>query len=86
MRRIDNWVYVKVSTDEGIEGIEEAYFVGPDEGTVAVIHDFKKWLIGENPLNIEKLWQKMYYFTRFLGGSVINSAISGIEHTLWDIA
>ncbi|RJS89689.1 mandelate racemase/muconate lactonizing enzyme family protein, partial [Candidatus Bathyarchaeota archaeon] len=81
-----NWIYVKVLTDEGIEGIGEAYSVGPDEGTVAVIHDFKRWLIGEDPLNIEKIWQKMYYFTRFPGGSVINSAISGIEHALWDIA
>ena len=81
-----NWVYVKVLTDEGIEGIGEAYSVGPDEGTVAVIHDFKRWLIGEDPLNIEKIWQKMYYFTRFPGGSIINSAISGIEHALWDIA
>ena len=81
-----NWVYVKVLTDEGIEGIGEAYSVGPDEGTVAVIQDFKRWLIGENPLNIEKIWQKMYYFTRFPGGSVVNSAISGIEHALWDIA
>ena len=81
-----NWVYVKVSTDEGIEGIGEAYSVGPDESTVAVIHDFKRWLIGEDPLNIEKIWQKMYYFTRFPGGSIVNSAISGIEHALWDIA
>jgi galactonate dehydratase len=28
----------------------------------------------------------MYQFTRFPGGAVINAAISGIEHALWDIA
>ena len=28
----------------------------------------------------------MYNFTRFPGGAVINAAISGIEHALWDIA
>ena len=27
----------------------------------------------------------MYNFSRFPGGSVVNSAISGIEHSLWDI-
>jgi galactonate dehydratase len=77
--------YLKVCTDNGVEGIGEAYSVGPDEATVAAIHDFESWLIGENPLNVERLWQKMYYFTRFPGGSVVNSAISGIEHCLWDI-
>jgi galactonate dehydratase len=79
------WVYVKVCTDNGVEGIGEAYSVGPDEATVATIHDFESWLVGEDPLNVEHLWQKMYYFTRFPGGSVVNSAISGIEHCLWDI-
>jgi galactonate dehydratase len=80
-----NWLYVKTCTDNGVEGIGEAYSVGPDEATVATIHDFKTWLLGEDPLNIEYLWQKMYNFSRFPGGSVVNSAISGIEHSLWDI-
>src|SRR5262245_49917624 len=29
-----NWLYVKVLTDQGIEGVGEAYSVGPDEATV----------------------------------------------------
>jgi galactonate dehydratase len=80
-----NLVFVKVVTDEGIEGIGEAYSVGPDEATAAVIHDFERWLIGEDPANIEHLWQLMYNGTRFPGGSIVNAAISGIEHALWDI-
>src|SRR6185503_4718496 len=31
-------------------------------------------------------WNTMYNFTRFPGGLVVNAAISGIEHALWDIA
>ncbi len=81
-----NFVFVKVLTDEGIHGIGEAYSVGPDLATKEVIDYFKGWLVGENPTNIEHLWAKMYNFSRFPGGSVINSAISGIEHALWDIA
>jgi len=81
-----NYVYVKVSTDQGIHGWGEAYSAGPDQATVATIADFKDWLVGKDPRNVEYLWATMYNFTRFPGGLVVNSAISGIEHALWDIA
>lgn len=81
-----NWVYVKVETDQGISGIGEAYSVGPDEATVKVIEDYKLWLEGQDPRNIQYLWDLMYNTTRFPGGSVVNAAMSGIEHALWDIA
>ena len=81
-----NYVFVKVVTDDGLFGIGEAYSCGPDHATVAAIHDFEDWLVGEDPRNVEFLWQKMYNFTRFPGGMVINAAISGIEQALWDIS
>ncbi len=81
-----NWVFVKVETAQGIHGIGEAYSCGPDEATVKVIEDYKSWLVGQDPRNIEHIWATLYNFTRFPGGSVVNSAISGIEHALWDIA
>jgi galactonate dehydratase len=81
-----NLCFVKVLTDAGIFGFGEAYSVGPDEATVATIKDFKGWLVGKDPRNVEYLWATMYNFTRFPGGAVINAAISGIEHALWDIA
>lgn len=80
-----NTPYVRVLTDEGLHGVGEAYSSGPDEATVKVIADFAEWLIGRDPLQIEGLWQLMYAGTRFPGGMVINAAISGIEHALWDI-
>src|SRR3954468_21670390 len=81
-----NWVYVKVLTDQGIYGIGEAYSAGPDEATVKVIEDFKTWLIGNDPRNVQYLFDLMYNTARFPGGIVVNSAMSGIEHALWDIA
>jgi galactonate dehydratase len=81
-----NWPFVKVSTDEGIYGVGEAYSCGPDKATVEVIRDFESWLIGRDPRNIEGLWHLMYAGSRFPGGSVVNAAISGIEHALWDIS
>ena len=77
---------MKVETDQGIHGIGEAYSCGPDEATVAAVQDFKRWLVGQEPRNIEHLWATMYNFTRFPGGLVVNAAMSGIEHALWDIA
>jgi galactonate dehydratase len=81
-----NYVYVKVSTDQGIHGWGEAYSCGPDEATVATVRDFKEWLVGKDPRNVEYLWATLYNFTRFPGGLVVNAAISGIEHALWDVA
>jgi galactonate dehydratase len=81
-----NYVYVKVSTDAGIHGWGEAYSAGPDEATAATIRDFKDWLVGKDPRNVEYLWATLYNFTRFPGGLVVNAAISGIEHALWDVA
>ena len=81
-----NLCFVKVLTDQGIHGWGEAYSVGPDDATVATIRDFKNWLVGQDPRNVEYLWATMYNFTRFPGGAIINAAISGIEHALWDIA
>jgi galactonate dehydratase len=80
-----NWPFVKVLTDEGLHGIGEAYSCGPDKATVKVIHDFEGWLVGRDPRDIEGLYSLMYNGSRFPGGSVVNAAISGIEHALWDI-
>jgi galactonate dehydratase len=80
-----NFVYVKIYTDEGITGIGEAYSVGPDLSTAKAIEYFKDWLVGEDPTRVEYLWTKLYNYTRFPGGSIINSAISGIDFALWDI-
>ncbi|MEM7133118.1 MAG: galactonate dehydratase [Chloroflexota bacterium] len=81
-----NWPFVKVETDEGIYGVGEAYSCGPDKATAAVVADFEEWLIGKDPRNVEELWHLMYAGSRFPGGMILNAAISGIEHALWDIA
>src|SRR5215510_7092256 len=81
-----NLVFVKVETNQGIHGVGEAYSCGPDEATVATVNDFKRWLVGQDPRNVEHLWALMVRFTRFPGGLVVNAAISGIEHALWDIS
>jgi len=83
-----NTLLVKIHTDKKIMGIGEASsFGGPLAVTRMIIEkELKPYLLGEDPLNIERLWDKMYQRTFFHGRrGVIISAISGIDIALWDI-
>jgi galactonate dehydratase len=80
-----NMPLVRILTDQGIHGVGEAFTVGPDLATVKAIEYYAEWLIGRDPMDIEGLWQLMVAGSRFPGGSLINAAISGLEHALWDI-
>ena len=80
-----NYCFVKVDTDEGIHGLGEAYSAGPDKATAETVDYFADWLVGMDPMDIEAIWQRLYVGSRFPGGSVVYSALSGIDHALWDI-
>ncbi len=80
-----NWVFVKVYTDEGITGLGEATLEGKAMTVSSAIKELKDYVIGRDPFNVEDIWQKMSYGGFWRGGPVINTAISGIEHALWDI-
>ena len=72
------WLFLKISTDEGI--------CGWGEPTVATaVEEYRPVLIGADPCKIEHLVQLMYRGTYYRGGPVFMSAISGIEQALWDI-
>jgi L-alanine-DL-glutamate epimerase-like enolase superfamily enzyme len=77
---------VEIETDDGTVGIGEA---GPGGGVTAtcIEKDLKPLLLGEDPLMIEALWQKMFMRTRQYGRrGIVMNAISGIDIALWDIA
>jgi len=80
-----NWILVKVYTDEGVTGIGEAYW---GAGVVDLIHESKSVIIGEDPLNINKCYERMVRWMSGAGslaGATV-TAISGIEIALWDLA
>jgi L-alanine-DL-glutamate epimerase-like enolase superfamily enzyme len=77
---------VEVETDDGTIGIGEAG-VGGGVTATCIEKDLKPLLIGEDPLMIEGLWQKMFVRTRQYGRrGIVMNAISGIDIALWDIA
>ena len=79
-------VLVKVFTDEGITGYGEAFRFTPNAVCTFIEEALKPLLIGQNPLQIEKLWKQMYDTTFRYGRKGIGlHAISGIEIALWDI-
>ena len=80
-----NWVFVKVSTDEGIVGWGEATVEWKTRSVVGCIEDYRTLLVGEDPRRIEHVWQMMYRQHFFRPGMVECSAMSGIEHACWDI-
>jgi L-alanine-DL-glutamate epimerase-like enolase superfamily enzyme len=80
------WVLVKVTTDEGIVGIGEAYH-GAGVHQIVVDERLQRPLIGQDPRNVAKLFRDMMRSmsaSGFYQGAVM-SAISGIEMALWDI-
>ncbi|MBI2966073.1 MAG: mandelate racemase/muconate lactonizing enzyme family protein [Chloroflexi bacterium] len=80
-----NQVFVRTHTDEGIHGIGEAYSIGPDVATVNWVDYFAEQFVGQDPTRIEYLWALGYQGARFPIGSSGMAALSGIEHSLWDI-
>ncbi|MCZ6676770.1 MAG: galactonate dehydratase [Candidatus Poribacteria bacterium] len=79
------YVYVKLHTDEGIVGIGEAACSGKEGALIGALRDAEQCLIGENPFQIERIWQLIYRTAFWRGGPVLIGALSGIEHALWDI-
>ena len=77
---------VEVETDDGITGIGEAGVGGGSTRNV-IEQQLRPMLLGEDPLLIEGLWQKMFARTRQFGRrAIVMNAISGIDIALWDIA
>jgi galactonate dehydratase len=83
--KMRNWVFVKVETDEGIEGWGEASVEWKTRGVIGCIEDLKPFIIGLDPTNIEHLYQVMARQPFFREGVVGMSAVSGIEMACWDI-
>ena len=77
---------VKITTDNGLVGWGESTLEGRPKSTCAAIDEMADYLVGKDPLRIEHHWQHIYRSSFFRGGSVVMSALSGIDQALWDIA
>src|SRR5712692_377664 len=87
-----SYTLVKITSDAGLYGIAEAYG-SPGVGVKEQVLSLKPWLVGKDPLEIDKLYTQMGEGTRDLSGTRTDGsahnlmrAVSGIEMALWDLA
>ena len=82
------WVFVKLTTDSGVEGIGEVYAVPFHPAVVEkMINDVvERYVIGTSPFDIEALGRRAYSagFTQRPDVSMM-AILSGIETACWDI-
>ncbi len=81
-----DWNLVRIETDQGVHGLGEAYWgFGVKD---LILNQFKPLLIGEDPLNVDKLYTKILMMSAGQGAlaGVTVTAASGIDIALWDLA
>lgn len=80
-----NWVFVKVTTDEGLVGWGEATTEWKTRGVVGAVEDLAPLVVGQDPFRTEHLWQSMTRHLFWPIGVVDGSAVSGIDQALHDV-
>jgi galactonate dehydratase len=81
-----DWTFVKVETDQpGLVGWGECSLPGKSNAVRGAIKDLEKLVKGQDPLDTEFLWQRIYRHSYWRGGPIQTSALSGVDVALWDI-
>ena len=84
---------ILIHTDEGLTGIGEvdsapeavAALVNAP-GSHAIANSLRELLLGEDPDDVERLWDKMYRGVNYIGRrGIAVHAISGLDIALWDL-
>lgn len=82
------FIFVKLVTDTGIEGLGEVYGTafGPKTMVAAIEDMYQRYVEGMDPFHIEKLWRLAYGSGYTLRPDVTAmSVLSAMEIALWDI-
>ena len=79
-----DWTFVRLETDEGIQGLGECFFA---PGLTGILRSLEPMLAGEDPRDVHRLFRKLQLASSGSGSvaGIIYNAISGIEAALWDL-
>lgn len=82
-----NLILLRLETDEsGLYGIGEATVQWGDEGMIGYLTSLeKRYLIGQDPRDIESLWERVYRNEYWRRDFFVCSALGGVEMACWDI-
>lgn len=83
--KAQRFLFLHIHTDASITGLGEAGMWAYPEANEAIIRAWEPYLIGQNALQIEHLWQYLYRNKHFRGAAV-SGALGAIDTALWDIA
>lgn len=76
---------IEIETDEGHVGCCANYYGGPMACTIIRSH-FRRFLLGKDPFDIERIWDQMYRSTLPYGlGGLVGMAMAGVDLALWDL-
>ena len=82
---VTHGVYVKIMTDEGVLGYGEATIPFTPQAAYGMLQDMKRYLVGEDPLRIEYIWQSLFRDMFMRGGPSHMAAIAGVDMALYDL-
>jgi galactonate dehydratase len=80
-----NFVFVKLYTDEGFEGVGEATLEWKTMTVVAALEELERVLIGRNPFEVDAIVEQLHRDSYWRTGAVFRTALGGIEAALLDI-
>jgi galactonate dehydratase len=80
-----NWMFVRVLTDEGVVGVGEGTLNGFARTTETAVQELAHLAIGEDPLRVTALAQRLFDRVSNDGGHIHKTAIAAIEVACWDI-
>jgi galactonate dehydratase len=80
-----NFVFLKLTTDEGIEGVGEATLEWKTNAIVATLGELERFILGKDPFQVEHLIETMHRDSYWRTGALFRSALGAMEAALLDI-
>ena len=80
-----NQLLVKIETDSDVFGWGESGLSARELGVSGIIEHYKDIIVGMDPFEIGKVWQRLYRSQYFEGGRTLTAAISAIDAALGTI-
>ncbi|GAB5377927.1 MAG: hypothetical protein AcusKO_43890 [Acuticoccus sp.] len=80
-----NFVFVKLYTDEGIEGVGEATLEWKTLTVVAALEELERVLVGRDPFQVDAIIEQLHRDSYWRTGAIFRTALGAIDAALLDI-